>query len=71
MYADNQIHVCKISDNDFSMKLKKCLKNGYPLLIENVEEYLDPIMNPLFMKDFYKRGLQTLVKIGETEYIYN
>ena len=33
------------------------MKNGNPLLMENVEDWLDPLLTNLFLKETYKRGL--------------
>ena len=41
------------------------------MLIENVEEYLDPVLNPILQKDTYKRGFNLMLKMGDIEIIYN
>jgi hypothetical protein len=39
--------------------------------MENVEEWLDPVLNPVLLKDTYKRGFHLMLKMGENEIIYN
>ena len=53
------------------VKLEQCIKYGKPFLIENVEEWVDPILDSVFQKDVYKKGLYFMIKLGDMEVQYN
>jgi len=42
-----------------------------PTLLENIEEKLDPFLEPILLKSPVKRGAQWLLKVGESEIQYS
>ena len=44
MEKDNALKVSKLTDQTFARTLEGCIMLGHPLLLENVEEQLDPIL---------------------------
>jgi hypothetical protein len=40
---------------------------GKPLMIENVEEWIDPIMSPILLKKIYRKGNQNMIRCGDSE----
>jgi hypothetical protein len=36
--------------------LEECLVNGRPLLVENVEEELDPVLDPVLERRYIRKG---------------
>lgn len=57
---------CSINDKkDLMKKLEECFKNGYSLLIENVNEELDPLLDPILQKDYVMEGSMIKVMIGD------
>ncbi len=51
--------------------MDQCISMGKPFLIENVQEWLDPALDPIFQRDVFKRGLQYFIKIGDNDVVYN
>lgn len=55
----------------FLKSLENCIRFGKPCLFENVDEELDPTIDPILEKNFSTRaGLKT-IKLGENIIDYN
>lgn len=55
MEQNSNLHVIKLSDNDFVRTLENCIQFGYPVLLENVGEELDPVLDSLLLKQTFKQ----------------
>ncbi|XP_034246586.1 dynein heavy chain, cytoplasmic-like isoform X2 [Thrips palmi] len=53
-------------DKSFHKKLKSALSAGYPLLVEDVENY-DPILNPVLNREWRHTGGRVLITLGDEE----
>jgi dynein heavy chain len=51
--------------------LKLPLMDGGPVLIENVENEVDPMLDPLLEKQISVKGRNKLLKLGDQEYDYD
>ena len=60
-YAQQNLKVVKLTDNDFMRQLDNCIQLGLPLLIENVGEDLDPSLEPILLKQVFKQGTNIVV----------
>lgn len=61
-YAQLNLKVVKLTDNDFMRQLDNCIQLGLPLLIENVGEDLDPSLEPILLKQIFKQGKNLMKK---------
>jgi dynein heavy chain len=52
MERDHQVKVLKFKDNHFQSDMKACLSLGYPCLIEDTEENLEPLIDPILARQF-------------------
>ena len=68
---ENNLHVMKLSDGDFVRKLENCITFGYPLLLENVYEELDPTLEPLLVKAIFKQAGSLQIRLGDNTIEYN
>ena len=59
--------LCLYHVNEYGCLMQDCLSNGKPLLLENIEEELDPMLDPVLEKRYIqqKRGLVLL--LGDKE----
>ncbi|XP_012497096.1 PREDICTED: dynein heavy chain 7, axonemal [Propithecus coquereli] len=70
MEKTNSLHVIKFSDPDYVRTLENCIQFGTPVLLENVGEELDPILEPLLLKQTFKQGGSTCIRLGDSTIEY-
>lgn len=61
----------KFTDATYLKHLEACIRQGIPVLIENVGVELDPAIEPLLQKQIVKRGASYNIKIGDAVIDYN
>lgn len=71
MEKANLLHVIKLTDRDFVRNLENCIQFGTPVLLENVQEELDPILEPLLLKQVFKQGGAMCIKLGDSTIEYS
>ncbi|XP_043929631.1 dynein axonemal heavy chain 7 [Protopterus annectens] len=70
MEKANTLHIIKLSDADFVRTLENCIQFGTPVLLENVGEELDPILEPLLLKQTFKQGGSICIRLGDSTIEY-
>lgn len=55
----------------FLKSLENCIKAGKPCLFENVDEELDPTIDPVLEKNLIDKAGIKLIKLGDNEFEYN
>jgi dynein heavy chain, axonemal len=63
----NQLKVTQLNDRMFRNHLEDCLSFGKPLLIENIEEDLDPVLDPVLEKRIIRKGRSMLIQLSDKE----
>jgi len=71
MEKKNQVTVVKLTDGDFVRKLENCIQFGYPVVLENVQEELDPTIEPLLTKSIFKQGGAMCIRLGDSTIEYS
>lgn len=71
MEEGNGLKVVKQSQGNFIRTLENAIQFGNPVLIENVQESLDPILEPLLLKQFVKVGGVTSIRLGDNTIEYD
>ncbi|CAM9238748.1 unnamed protein product, partial [Choristocarpus tenellus] len=72
MYADANLQVIKLTEKDFLRTLENGIRYGAAVLLENVEEDLDPGLEPVLLKQqVFKKGGQNLLRLGDTDVPYS
>ena len=46
--------------------LKNCLQFGHPVLMEDVGENIDPVLEPLLLKQIFKQNGTSWIKLGDS-----
>ena len=65
MEAENNIQTIRLTDGKYAQYLINGIRQGTPVLIENIDETLDPFMEPLLQKQIRKEQMQLTIKLGE------
>lgn len=63
--------VTDLQTSDMVRKVENAIQYGQPVLLEDIQEEMDPTLDPILAKKFIKRGNQVLVKVGDKEVDYN
>jgi dynein heavy chain len=70
MEEKNKLSVIKPADN-YSRVLETALSFGQPVLLENVNEELDPALEPILLKQVFKKSNVSVIKFGDGEIEYS
>ncbi|MEW5317509.1 MAG: hypothetical protein WDW38_008798 [Sanguina aurantia] len=71
MEKKSQLEVLKLSDGDYMRKLENCIQFGFPVLLENVGEELDPTLEPVLLKSVFKQGGRLCIRMGDSTIEYS
>jgi dynein heavy chain len=71
MERANNLHVIKLTDGDFVRTLENCIQFGTPVLLENIGEELDPLLEPLLLKQTFKQGGSICIRLGDSTIEYS
>lgn len=63
----NQIRTTKFACPNYMKILEQSIKDGIPVLIENVEEEVEVSLNPLLLKQFYKQADSSVICLEYNE----
>lgn len=55
MEKQNGLQVIKQGDKNIMRTLENCIQFGQPLLIEDIEEEIDPLLDPVLLKLIFKQ----------------
>jgi dynein heavy chain len=65
------LQTVKLSDSDYMRTIENAVQFGTPILIENVGEELDPILEPLLLKQTFKQGGVMCIRLGDSTVEYS
>ncbi|XP_069141245.1 dynein axonemal heavy chain 3-like isoform X4 [Argopecten irradians] len=65
MEKANKLEIIKLSDPNYSRQLENCVQFGNPCLLENVGEELDPILDPILLKQTFKQNNMEYIRVGD------
>jgi len=69
--AANSLRVTDLKEKDFLKKLETAISFGEPYLLQDVEEELDPALEPVLSKAIVVRGSRKTIKLGDKELDYS
>jgi len=71
MGKEHGVKILKFSEEKYLKFLEAAIRQGNPVLIENVQEELDPAIEPLLQKSIVKKGSSMTIKIGDAVIEYS
>ncbi|XP_071813132.1 dynein axonemal heavy chain 3-like isoform X2 [Apostichopus japonicus] len=71
MEKANQLSIIKLSDANYVRTLENCIQFGKPVLLENVGEELDPVLEPILLKQTFKQMGVICLRLGESVIEYS
>ncbi|BFZ25685.1 hypothetical protein BsWGS_28724 [Bradybaena similaris] len=69
--SKNGLKVIKLTDGQFLRTLENCIRIGMPVLLEDVEETLDPALEPVLLKQTFMSGGRLLIRLGDSDLDYD
>ena len=60
-----------MNDPNMLRTLENCIRVGWPLLVEDVGEYLEPALEPVLQRATFKQGNRTLIRLGDSDVDYD
>lgn len=67
----DNIQTIKLTEPNYLRTLENAIRYGQPVLLENVEEKLDAAIEPVLLKQIFKKGGQWLLKLGDQDVPYS
>uniref|UniRef100_F1ST22 Dynein axonemal heavy chain 2 n=1 Tax=Sus scrofa TaxID=9823 RepID=F1ST22_PIG len=71
MEGSQGLQIIDLQMSDYLRILEDAIQFGHPVLLQNVQEYLDPTLNPVLNKSVARIGGRLLMRIGDKEVEYN
>lgn len=71
MEKDNDLKVIRFEDSNYLRILENAIPYGLPVLLENVEEHLEPSLEPVLCRQVFTFGGSKLLRLGEDTVEYS
>ncbi|KAK3243833.1 hypothetical protein CYMTET_46533 [Cymbomonas tetramitiformis] len=71
MEVKNGARVTKLTDPNLLRTLENSIRIGNPVLLEDVDEHLDPALEPILQKQILKQGNRMLMRLGDSDVDYD
>ncbi|KAE9139210.1 Dynein heavy chain 6, axonemal [Phytophthora fragariae] len=66
-----KLEATKMTNANLLRSLETCIRNGKALLIEDIDETLEPSLEPILQKAIYKQGGRVLIRLGDSDVDYD
>jgi dynein heavy chain len=67
----NNLKVIRFTQKNYSRELEAAISSGKAALIENIQETLDPLLEPLLLKATFRAGNVVMVRLGDSTVEYH
>jgi dynein heavy chain len=66
-YADANLQVTRLTNKKLIPTLEQSIEAGKPVLIENLENSIDAVIQPVYARAIIKKGKNSYIKMGDKE----
>eukprot|EP01119_Soliformovum_irregulare_P017771 TRINITY_DN5330_c1_g1_i1.p1 TRINITY_DN5330_c1_g1~~TRINITY_DN5330_c1_g1_i1.p1 ORF type:complete len:2639 (+),score=886.96 TRINITY_DN5330_c1_g1_i1:107-7918(+) len=63
--------VLRPSQPNFLRNFENAISAGATVLLENVGDHLDPVLNPILLRQTFRQGGRTLIRVGDNDVDFN
>lgn len=70
-HGQARLEVTKMTNANLLRSLETCIRNGKALLIEDIDEALEPALEPILQKAVFKQGGRLLIRLGDSDVDYD
>ena len=67
----NNVQITTMGDTNLLRVLEKCIRLGLPLLLEDLQENMEPALEPVLQKAIFKQGSRNLIRLGDSDVDYD
>lgn len=71
MEKQNRLGIIRLSQPDYTRVLENSIQFGLPVLLENIGEEIEPLLEPILLKQTFKHGGAMCIKLGDSIIEYN
>lgn len=71
MEKGNRLGIIRLSQPDYTRVLENSIQFGLPVLLENIGEEIEPLLEPVLLKQTFKQGGAMCIKLGDSVIEYN
>jgi len=71
MEQKNGLRIIRLTDANYLRTLENSIRIGNPVLMEDVQEMLDPALEPVLQKQTFSQGGRTLIRLGDSDVDYD
>lgn len=68
---ENRLCIIRLNQPDYTRVLENAIQFGLPVLLENVGEELDPLLEPVLLKQVFRQSGAMCIKLGDAIIEYN
>jgi dynein heavy chain len=69
--AANNLKICTFNDSDFLKQLEMAIMYGIPILFEDVDEFIDPVIDNVLEKNIKSAGSRKFIQLGDKDVDYD
>ncbi|XP_021708238.1 dynein heavy chain 6, axonemal [Aedes aegypti] len=71
MESHNELRIIKLTDSNMMRILEICIRQGTPMLIEDIQETLDPVLESVLLKRVFMQNGRPMIKLGDVDVDYD
>lgn len=71
MEKENRLCVIRFTQPDYTRVLENAIQFGLPVLLENIQEEIESLLEPILLRQTFKQGGAMCIKLGDSTIEYS